>query len=156
MFFNYLVSCRHTCQLHFKQNPKTLGVKKWSDSSNGTFLVTGLLDKDLSQVIYHLLISKVLYFPVKCSETGIPVEKYGCVSVYERDPGIITKKRNDQMGQHRPAFGPKETHTEPASEHMVSIFQCSDRFTPLPLCLLYHCLSELIGRLCHMLAEPAA
>lgn len=68
----------------------------------------------------------------------------------------LLQKRNDQMGQHRPAFGPKETHTEPVSEHMGSIFQCSDRFTPLPLCLLSHCLRRLIGPLWHMPAEQRA
>lgn len=66
------------------------------------------------------------------------------------------QKRNDQMGQHRPAFGPKETFTEPVSEHMDSIFQCSDTFTPLPLCLLSHCLSGLNGRLWHIPAEQTA
>lgn len=36
------------------------------------------------------------------------------------------------MRQHRIEFGPKETQAEPESEHMLSIFQSSDRFTPLP------------------------
>lgn len=78
------------------------------------------------------------------------------VCLYGRDPEITTN-RNDQMGQHRiESSQKKHTHTEPVSAHMVSIFQCSDRFTPLPLCLLsyYHCLSEEIGRLWHMPVEP--
>ena len=72
----------------------------------------------------------------------------------ERKPGIISD-RNGLMGHHSMRSWPRERHSEPISEHMSSIFQCGDKFTPLPLCPLsyYNCLSRLTGRSGHTLVE---
>lgn len=77
-----------------------------------------------------------------------------CVKEDERKPGIISD-RNVLMGQHSMGSWPRETHSEPGSEHMSSIFQSSDKFTPLPLCPLsyYNCLSGLTGHSGHTLVE---
>lgn len=59
------------------------------------------------------------------------------------------------MGQHSMRSWPRKTHSEPVSENMSSVFQCSDRFTPLPLgsrCA-YNCLSGLTAHSGHALVE---
>ncbi len=78
-----------------------------------------------------------------------------CVCEKEREPGIISD-RNGLMGQHSMRSSwPRETHSKPVSEHMSYIFQCSDKFTPLPHCPLsyYNCLNGLTGHSGHTLVE---